>query len=103
MRGAAGVIFDALGSFIVDVATKLIFETWPRVVAEPIAGEVQSVLTAPRGGLVTIGAVLALYFSSSAVEALRTGLNRAYDAIDPRPWWRLRLQSILFMMVASFG
>jgi membrane protein len=141
MRGAAGVIFDALGSFIVDdgwpiashiamsmltslfpflifltalagflgtsdlvdVATKLIFETWPRVVAEPIAGEVQSVLTAPRGGLLTIGAVLALYFSSSAVEALRTGLNRAYDAIDPRPWWRLRLQSIMFMMVASFG
>jgi len=64
---------------------------------------VQSVLTAPRGGLLTIGAVLALYFSSSAVEALRTGLNRAYDAIDERPWWQLRLQSILFMTVASFG
>ena len=104
MKGAAGVIFDAVGGFIVDdgwpiashialsmltslfpflifvtalagflgtsdlveVATKLIFEAWPRAVAEPIAGEVQSVLTAPRGGLLTIGAVLALYFSSSA-------------------------------------
>ena len=39
-------------------------------------------LTQPRGGLLTIGAVLALYFSSSGIEALRTGLNRAYDALD---------------------
>jgi membrane protein len=141
MKSTAGVVFDAIGSFLVDdgwpiashialsmltslfpflifvtalagflgasdlveVATKLIFEAWPKEVAEPIANEVQSVLTAPRGGLLTIGAVLALYFSSSAVEALRTALNRAYDVIDPRPWWGLRLQSILFMMVASFG
>ena len=84
-------------------ATKLIFEAWPQVVAGPIAGEVQSVLTQPRGGLLTIGGVLALYFSSSGVEALRTGLNRAYDALEHRSWWLLRLQSILFMMVASFG
>src|ERR1700760_1632538 len=90
-------------SDLVDVATRIIFDAWPKVVAGPIANEVQSVLTAPRGGLLTIGAVLALYFSSSAVEALRTGLNRAYDALELRPWWRLRLQSILFMAVASFG
>ena len=90
-------------SDLASEATKLIFEAWPQVVAGPIAGEVQNVLTQPRGGLLTIGAVLALYFSSSGVEALRTGLNRAYDALDHRPWWWLRLQSILFMMVASFG
>jgi membrane protein len=90
-------------SDLTSEATTLIFEAWPKVVAGPIAGEVQNVLTQPRGGLLTIGAVLALYFSSSGVEALRTGLNRAYDALDHRPWWLLRLQSILFMMVASFG
>ncbi len=141
MKAATGVVFDAIGGFLVDdgwpiashialsmltsmfpffifvtalagflgtsdlasEATRLIFEAWPKVVAGPIAGEVQNVLTEPRGGLLTIGAVLALYFSSSGVEALRTGLNRAYDALDHRPWWLLRLQSILFMMVASFG
>jgi membrane protein len=102
------IFIAALASFLGDAqlsqeATKLIFEAWPQEVAEPIAAEVRNVLTIPRGGLLTIGAVLALYFSSSGVEALRTGLNRAYDALDHRPWWRLRLQSILFMMVASFG
>ena len=90
-------------SDLAQEATKLIFEAWPSAVAGPIAGEVQNVLTQPRGGLLTIGAVLALYFSSSGIEALRTGLNRAYDALDHRPWWKLRLQSILFMMVASIG
>lgn len=141
MKEATGVVFDAVGGFLIDdgwpiashialsmltsmfpffifvtalasflgaselaaEATKLIFEAWPQVVAGPIANEVQNVLTQPRGGLLTIGAVLALYFSSSAVEALRTGLNRAYDALDHRPWWKLRLQSILFMMVAALG
>jgi membrane protein len=88
-------------SDLAQEATKLIFDAWPTAVAGPLAGEVQNVLTQPRGGLLTIGGVLALYFSSSAVEALRTGLNRAYDALDHRPWWKLRLQSILFMMVAS--
>ncbi len=102
------IFITALAGFLgasdlADTATKLVFEAWPQGVAGPIAGEVQNVLTQPRGGLLTIGGVLALYFSSSAVEALRTGLNRAYDAIDSRPWWLLRLQSILFMMIASFA
>ena len=49
------------------------------MVATPIASEIHDVLTAPATGLLTFGAILALYFSTSAVEALRTGLNRAYE------------------------
>ena len=86
-----------------DEAARLIFGAWPKEVAGPIAGEVHNVLTAPRGGLLTFGAVLALYFSSSAIEALRTGLNRAYDLVETRPWWALRAQSIAFMMIASLA
>ena len=94
------IFITALAGFLgaselAGTATKLIFEAWPQVVAGPIAGEVQSVLTQPRGGLLTIGGVLALYFSSSAVEALRTGLNRAYDAIDPVSYTHLTLPTIL--------
>ncbi len=84
-----------------DEAAQLMFGAWPPEVAGPIAREVHNVLTAPRGGLLTFGAILALYFSSSALEALRTGLDRAYDFVDTRPWWLLRLQSIAFMAFAS--
>ncbi len=85
---------------LADEAARILFGAWPAVVAEPIAAEVHDVLTAPRGGLVTFGAVLALYFSSSAIEALRTGLNRAYDEPEKRPWYLLRLQSVAYV---AFG
>jgi membrane protein len=61
------------------------------------------VLTAPRGGLLTIGAILALYFSSSAIEALRVGLNRAYETVESRPWWLLRLESIAYVLIGALS
>jgi membrane protein len=84
-------------------AARLIFTEWPDVVARPIAQEVENVLTAPRGGLLTLGAVLSFYFASSAIEALRVGLNRAYGLIETRPWYFLRLQSLLLVLVGSLA
>jgi membrane protein len=84
-------------------AARLVFAEWPDVVARPIAEEVASVLTAPRGGLLTLGAILSSWFASSAIEALRVGLNRAYGLIEPRPWWMLRLQSIGLVLVGSIA
>jgi membrane protein len=86
-----------------DEAAKLIFDAWPPIVANPIAGEVHNVLTAPRGGLLTIGAILALYFSSGAIEALRVGLDRAYEMTETRPWWLLRLESIAYVLVGAIA
>ncbi|MGD0719871.1 MAG: YihY/virulence factor BrkB family protein [Roseiarcus sp.] len=88
---------------LADEAAKLIFAAWPPIVANPIAGEVHRVLTAPRGGLLTIGAILALYFSSGAIEALRVGLNRAYETAETRPWWLLRLESIAYVLVGAIS
>ena len=45
--------------------------------------------------------LFALYFASSGVESLRVGLNRAYDAIEPRSWWLLRLESIVYVLVGA--
>ncbi len=84
-------------------AAKLIFTEWPDVVARPIAEEVENVLTAPRGGLLTLGGVLSFYFASSAIEALRVGLNRAYGLVEKRPWWLLRLQSLGLVLVGSLA
>jgi membrane protein len=99
-----GALAGFLGSAeLAKEAARLIFEEWPAVVAGPIANEVSNVLTAPRGGLLTIGAVLSFYFASSAIEALRVGLNRAYGLTEPRPWWRLRLQSLALVLLGSLA
>ena len=85
-----------------DEAARLIFDAWPSQVAGPIATEISSVLTQTRGGVLTIGAALALYFSSSAVEAVRIALNRSYAVRDERPWYVLRLESILYVILGAF-
>ena len=101
------IIVTALGGLFgsqaaADEAAQLLLEAWPREIAEPIAREVRSVLTAVRRDALTLGAVLALYFSSSGVEALRIGLNRAYEAYEWRSWWRTRLESIVYVIGGAF-
>jgi membrane protein len=86
---------------IADQVARLLLDTWPAEVAGPIASEIAGVLTNAHGGLLTFGVALAIYFSSSGVESLRIGLNRAYDEIEGRPWWLLRLESIGYVLVGA--
>jgi membrane protein len=86
---------------VADQIAKLLLEAWPKQVAEPIAAQIESVLTNQHSGLLTISVGLAIYFSSSGVESLRIGLNRAYDTIERRPWWLLRLESIGYVLVGA--
>ena len=88
---------------VADEAASAFFEIWPPQVANPILGEIHNVLSSRHGGLLTISAGLAVYFASSGVEALRTGLNRAYRLRETRPWWRLRLQSIAYVLVGAMA
>jgi membrane protein len=55
---------------------------------------VHGILATRRGGLLSVGAVLALWTASAAFSAIMNGLNRAYRVRDPRPWWRARLYAI---------
>ena len=88
---------------LANEAVSILFQTWPEQVAKPLAAEVHNVLTQTRGGLLTIGGVLSIYFSSSGVEALRVGLNRAYDVKETRAWWLLRLESIAYVLVGALA
>ena len=90
------------GRSLANEAARLIFDAWPEQVAGPIATEISRVLTETGGGILTLGVVLALYFASSAVEAVRTALNRAYQVRDERPWYVLRLESIAYTVVGAF-
>ncbi|WP_020179448.1 YihY/virulence factor BrkB family protein [Methylopila sp. M107] len=82
---------------------RLIFDTWPPGVAGPLAGEVDKVLTTPRGGVLTVGVLLTLWVTSSAVESLRIALGRAYDSPTSKPVWLSRLQSMWFVVLGALG
>ena len=86
---------------LADTAAQILLEAWPKEVAGPITSEINSVLTEAHSGVVTIGVALAVYFSSSGVESLRIGLNRAYDIKESRSWWLLRLESIAYVLIGA--
>ena len=101
------IVVTALAGFffgskqLADEAAKILLEAWPAQVAGPLALDIQGVLTSLQGGALTFGLAFAVYFASSGVESLRIGLNRAYSVIEPRSWWLLRLESIVYVLVGA--
>jgi membrane protein len=88
---------------LADEVAQLLLDTWPDVVAAPIAREIRVVLTTARGDLLTISVALAIFFASSGIESLRIGLNRAYGRTERRYWFLLRLESIAYVLVAAIA
>jgi membrane protein len=101
------IVLTSLAGFfgskeLADQAAGLLLQVWPRQVADSLSGQIHDVMMTSRGDILTIGAVLAVYFASNGVEALRVALNRAYAMIEPRRWYWLRLESIGYTLIAAF-
>jgi membrane protein len=101
------IVLTSLAGFfgskeLADQAAGLLLQTWPKQVADTLSSQIHDVLTTTRGDILTVGAVLAVYFASNGVEALRVALNRAYAVVEPRRWYWLRLESIAYTLVAAF-
>ncbi|HZS31927.1 MAG TPA: YihY/virulence factor BrkB family protein [Methylomirabilota bacterium] len=54
-----------------------------------------------RGGLLSLGAVGALWAASSGMNSAIVALNVVYDTKDQRPWWRRRLVALGLTVVFS--
>ncbi len=102
------IFATSLASFLgaeafADTAVHLVFDTWPEEIAEPIAYEVTNVLTVQRGDFLTIGILIAAFFATNGIEALRVSLNRAYRVSETRSIVWLRFQSMAFVFLATVG
>jgi len=95
------------GALSQDVQLKdmvdLVFGSWPPAVAEPIVNELYAVLAASNSKLMTLGGVLALYFASNGVDAVRLAMVQAYRDDDPRPFWKCRLLCLTFVVLGGVG
>ncbi len=100
------IVLTSLAGFfgsneLADQAAGLLLQTWPSEVSDQISSQIHQVLTTTRGDALTIGALLAVYFASNGVEALRVALNRAYAMVEQRRWYWLRLESIGYTLLAA--
>lgn len=60
-----------------------------------IGGVIKDVVYAKNApGLMSVGALLAIWAGSNVFDALIDALNAAYDVEDTRPWWRKKLISV---------
>ncbi|TWT27490.1 YihY/virulence factor BrkB family protein [Planomicrobium sp. CPCC 101110] len=75
----------------------------PGEVASTFQETIVSVVTTPRGGLLTFGILGTLWSASNAMTAFIEAINQAYDVEETRSFIKLKLMAIvltLFMLVA---
>ena len=95
----AGVL---IGDAESQKAAALLFEAVPEHVAKTLQPVLQEVLGNERRGIVTISAIGTIYAASNGVQAVRIGLDRAYDIDTPRNFVLNRLVSIGIVILGFF-
>ncbi len=84
----------------------LLRQALPAQSADLFTGVVQQVTSQRRGGLLSFGAVAALWAASNGLYAVMQQLNITYDVKEGRPFWKSRgtaLLLTLFFMVLVVG
>ncbi len=75
----------------------------PEQLVRPLAGEIKSILTVPRTGLLSVAALLTIWSATGGIDSVRVALNRAYDLKETRNTFWLYGQSILFVIGSAVG
>jgi membrane protein len=75
-------------------------EALPPAVAKVLSGPLQQASSLPTGQLLVLTIVIAVWISSSGIEAVRLVVDRAFGMSEDRSFvWR-RLQSLFFVLMA---
>lgn len=89
------------GEVIEKILTRLELTLPPEAYAL-LAGVVRDVVLGDNApGLISVGLILAAYSASAVLDTVAGALNQAYDASDPRPFWKKRLISMGFAVIAG--
>ncbi len=87
--------------YVTDELIELIFGAWPKDVADPIVAELRAVLAGAGSGVITIGGLLAIFFASNGVAAVRKAMTQAYHDKDHWPFWKTRLLCFVLVIIGG--
>ncbi len=98
------VLIVAAGGFIGqgELGTQfieLIVSHLPREAVSSLRPRIDEIMSGPPQGLLTVSILGAIWTASSAVEGMRTVLNRAYQVSEPPNYYLRRMLSILQIML----
>ena len=91
------------GEALAQAAVQQLFEVVPAPVAQVLEPEVKRVMGQSRFGLLTFGALIALFFATSAIESLRAALNTAYRVKETKTYPACLLQSMVLVLLSALG
>ncbi|MBY0408058.1 MAG: YihY/virulence factor BrkB family protein [Rickettsiales bacterium] len=81
---------------------KTLLEALPGNLTVALRPRIEEIVSGPPQGLLTVSILGAIWTASSAVEGIRTILNRAYHVAAPPAYWFRRSLSVLQLLVFTF-
>ncbi|MBI2203990.1 MAG: YihY/virulence factor BrkB family protein [Candidatus Rokubacteria bacterium] len=76
-------------------------QTLPGDAASVIQKTLGEIVRGAHGGLLSIGALAALWAASAGLASMMTALNVAYGVEDTRPWWKRRAIAVALTLALS--
>jgi membrane protein len=84
-----------------EQAVNFLLSVAPEALVKPLSGEIRSILTVQRSGLLSIAALLTVWSAMGGVDSVRVGLNRAYNVPEHRSIWVLYFIDVLFVIATA--
>ncbi|MGE5382114.1 MAG: YihY/virulence factor BrkB family protein [Omnitrophica WOR_2 bacterium] len=85
-----------------DSLLNLLKEFIPGKTFDAVQGTLFDIIKRPRGGLLSIGFLLAMFFATNTVNSLIQAFNSTYYTVETRSAFRQRMISIFLVFVLSF-
>ncbi len=73
----------------------------PKKAYDAVEETLFDIVKRPRGGLLSVGFIMALYFSTNGIHSLIEAFNQTHHSIETRNWMLIRLISILLVIIIS--
>jgi len=101
------IFLTALAGFFgsADLAARIVtylLSVAPKEFVGPLAPEINSLLTHPRTGLLSVSAIITVWSAMGGVDSVRVALNRAYGLTEDRNPFLLYAIMALFVVGSAF-
>lgn len=101
------IFLTALAGFFgsADLAARIVtylLSVAPKEFVAPLAPEINSLLTHPRTGLLSVSAIITVWSAMGGVDSVRVALNRAYGLTEDRNAFLLYAIMALFVIGSAF-
>lgn len=82
-------------------ALSLLFDNMPTDVASVLRGPIEQMVSTTNKGIMTFSIIGAIWVSSSAIDAARLAIVRAYSTVTRRPYLRRRAEGLLLVIMSA--